>query len=436
MGLQGTSTAEWFERAGKVLVGGVSSGFRYWGPDDTMVIDRGEGAYVWDMDGKRYIDYQLGFGPIVLGHAEPSVVDAVVAAAKSGTTFAMTTAGEVEAAEKVQASVGYVEAMRFTNTGTEATMHAVRLARAVTGRDLVLKFEGCYHGAHDYVLFSTPGGPTDGLGSRRSPMPLQASSGIPAAIGPLVRTAPFNDIEAVARILADEGRSVAAILVEPALGNCFGIYPAPGFLEGLRDLATEHGCVLVFDEVKTGFRFALGGAEEVFGVAPDIGTFAKSMGNGFPVAAIGGRREVLDAWSEGGIVQAGTYSGNGIAAAAVSATIDVLSTGEPHARIDKVGRLLMEGLAAVCADRGVPAHVIGHPAMFGLVFSDEPPADFRDTADHDAGLYETVIRAMVRRGVMPNDDGLEPWFVSAAHTEEDAATTLQAFQEALEEALG
>ena len=435
MGLQGPRTADWFSRAKHTLVNGVSSGFRYWGDDDSLVIDRGEGAYVWDMDGNRYIDYQLGFGPVILGHGHPTVVAAVAEAAAAGTTFAMTTAREIAAAEKVAAVVPWVDALRFTNTGTEATMHALRLARAWTGRERFVKFEGCYHGAHDNVLFSTAGSPVRHLGSRRSPVPWQASSGIPSALRSLVRTVPFNDLEAVERLFGTEGHTISAFFVEPMMGNCFGLMPHDGFLEGVREICDEYGTVLVFDEVKTGFRMALGGAQEVFGVTPDLGTFAKSMGNGFPVAAIGGRREIMEAWAAGGVTQAGTYSGNGIAAAAAAATIDVLSTGEPFARIEKAGRAIMDGLKRITADQGVPAQILGHPSMVGLFFADEPPRDFRDTIRHDAARYESVVRGMIARGVMPVDDGLEPWFVSAAHGDEDVATTLFAFEEALADAL-
>ncbi len=436
MGLQGEKTAEWFARARASLVNGVSSQFRYWGDDDTLVIERGEGAYVYDMDGNRYIDYQCGFGPVVLGHGHPVVAQAVAEAAAAGTTFAMTTAREVEAAERFRTAVPWVDALRFTNTGTEATMHAIRLARGYTGRDVILKFEGQYHGVHDYVMFSTAGAPPTALGARYRPVPWQSSSGIPDAIRAFIRTLPFNDLDLVERLFRSEGHSIAAIIVEPMLGNAFGIMPEDGYLEGLRRICDEYGTVLIFDEVKTGFRIALGGAQEQFGVTPDLGTFAKSMGNGFPVAAIAGRGEVIEAWGKGGIAQAGTYSGNGVAVAAASATIDVLSTGEPYARMEKLGTTLMEGLGRICADRGVTAHLVGVPSMFAPVFSEEPPRDFRDAAHHNEELYEEVVAGMIHRGVMPVDDALEPWFLCAALSDEDVATTLAAFDEALAEATG
>jgi glutamate-1-semialdehyde 2,1-aminomutase len=334
------------------------------------------------------------------------------------------------------AALEWPDAMRFTNTGTEATMHAIRLARGLTGRDVVIKFEGQYHGMHDYVLFSTAGVPVEGLGSRFRPIALQSSSGIPESIRALVRTLPFNDLELAERAFKDEGHRIAAVIVEPMLGNAFGIMPLPGFLEGVRRLCDENGSLLIFDEVKTGFRVAVGGACECFGVRPDIGTYAKAMGNGYPVAAIAMTDAVADGWRASGIAQAGTYSGNGIGTAAAAATIDKLSTGEPHARIEKVGRSLMEGLEKVMAERGVEGRATGHPSMFSLFFGEGGMDEFRDTSKHDEHLYETVLFKMIDRGVMPCPDALEPWFVCAAHTDEDVAKTLQVFDESLAEALG
>jgi glutamate-1-semialdehyde 2,1-aminomutase len=300
----------------------------------------------------------------------------------------------------------------------------------------VVKFEGQYHGMHDYVLFSTAGVPVSGLGSRFRPIALQSSSGIPEAIRSLVRTLPFNDLELVERAFKDEGRRIAAVIVEPMLGNAFGIMPLPGFLEGLRKLCDENGSLLIFDEVKTGFRVAYGGACECFGVTPDIGTYAKAMGNGFPVAAIAMTDRVAAGWRASGIAQAGTYSGNGIAVAAASATIDKLATGEPHAQIEKIGRGLMEGIGRILADRGVEGKVTGHPSMFSVFLGEGDLDEFRDTSKHDEPLYEEILFGMIRRGVMPCPDALEPWFVCASHSDEDVATTLQVFDESLAEALG
>ncbi len=435
MGLQGTETKGWFDRANKALVNGVSSQFRYWGDDDTIVIDHGEGGHLYDMDGKRYIDFQLGFGPVILGHGDPAVSAAVADAVAEATSFAMTQRREVEAAERVLGALKWPERMRFTNTGTEATMHAIRLARGVTGRDLVLKFEGQYHGVHDYVMFSTASAPYGALGSRFRPVPVQSSSGIPDSIRTYIRTLPFNDLDLVESLFKSEGHRIAAVIVEPVLGNAFGLMPKDGFLEGLRKLTEDSGSALIFDEVKTGFRIAVGGANEYFGVTPDIGTYAKAMGNGVPVAAIATRGAYVDGWSKGGIAQAGTYSGNGIAAAAASATVDRLMTGEPLAAIEKTGTALMEGIEKVLADRGVESAVIGVPAMFSIYIGEGELVDYRDIARHDEDLYERLTMNMIGKGVMPCPDAKEPWFVCAAHTAEDVATSLQVFEESLGETL-
>ena len=436
MGLQGKETKAWFDRAKQVLVAGVSSSFRYWGEEDTPVFGRGEGAHVFDMDGRRYIDYMLGFGPVVLGHAHPHVTAAVAEAAADGVSFAATQRREIEAAEKLVKAVPWVERIRFTNTGTEATMHAIRLARAHSGRELIVKFEGAYHGAHDYLMFSTAGAPPTKLGSRRSPVPWQQSSGIPEAIRGLLRVVPFNDLEAVERLFRSAGHQIAALIVEPTLGNTFGIFPEPGFLAGLRRVCDDYETVLIFDEVKTGFRMGLAGAAGYFGVTPDLATYAKSLGNGFPVAAIAGTGDVMRGWEGGGAFQAGTYSGNSVSAAAAGATLDVLMTGEPYRRIDEVGRALMDGFAKILAGAGRAAHIVGHPSLFGLFLGEMPPREFRDLARHDADLYARIAYGMVRRGVMMVDDAVEPLFTSAAHSDEDVATTLSVFEEALREALG
>lgn len=436
MSLQGPSTAEWFERSKRVLVNGVSSQFRYWGDQDTLVISRGEGGHVFDSDGRDYIDYQLGFGPVILGHGDPYVSQAVADAAFRGNIYAMTQEIEVEAAEKVIAALGWPSQMRFTNTGTEATMHAIRLARGWSARDLVLKFEGGYHGSHDYVLFTTAGAPPAHLGSRLRPVPIQASSGIPEAIRSYIRTLPYNDIELLEEFFDDHGHDLAAVIVEPMAANFLGVLPEPGFLERLRELCTEHETVLIFDEVKTGFRLGLDGAVGAFGVTPDVGTYAKALGNGFPVAAIALNEEMADAWRMGGIFQAGTYSGNAVAVAAAKATIERLEDGSVFARINRTGQTLMDGLTTILADHGVAGSIVGHPSMFSVFVGEGRPTEYRDLVRHDARIYNNTVFAMIARGVMPCPDAKETWFICGAHDEEDVAKTLSVFEEAFTETLG
>ncbi|MEX1005298.1 MAG: glutamate-1-semialdehyde 2,1-aminomutase [Acidimicrobiia bacterium] len=433
--MRGPVTREWFRRAKAVLPNGVSSGFRYWGDDDTFVISHGSGAHVFDMDGNEYIDYQLGFGPVILGHGDPHVCDAVAEAATRGTTFAMTQKTEIEAAEKVLEALAWADRLRFTNTGTEATMGALRLARGWGARDLVLKFEGGYHGGHDALLFTTAGAPPEYLGSRLRPLKLPSSSGIPDSVKDHITTLPYNDIELAEEFFADHGRELAAVIVEPMAANFMGVTPAPGFLEALRRLCDEYDSVLIFDEVKTGFRMGLGGAVAEYGVVPDIGTYAKALGNGFPVAAIALNDRLVEGWELGGISQTGTYSGNGIAVAAASATIDRLADGTVYRHIHEIGTALMAGVQKTLGEHGLEGTVVGHPSMFSVYIGEGTPTEYRHVAGHDSRVYDATIMRMIEMGVMPCPDALETWFVCGSHTVEDVEVTLDAFDRALGEVL-
>lgn len=433
--MRGPVTREWFRRAQRVLPNGVSSGFRYWGDEETFVIDHGVGGHVFDMDGTEYIDYQLGFGPVILGHADEYVCDAVAAAARNGTTYAMTQRSEIEAAEKVLEALGWADRLRFTNTGTEATMGALRLARGWGARDLVLKFEGGYHGGHDALLFTTAGAPPEYLGSRLRPLKLPSSSGIPDSVKDHIKTLPYNDIELVEEFFQDHGRELAAVIVEPMAANFMGVPPEPGFLEALRRLCDAYDSVLIFDEVKTGFRMGLGGAVAEYGVIPDIGTYAKALGNGFPVAAIALNDRLAEGWQLGGISQTGTYSGNGVAVAAASATIDRLTDGTVYEQIHKVGTALMAGVQVILDKHGLEGTVVGHPSMFSLYIGEGTPTEYRDVAGHDSRVYDATVMRMIELGVMPCPDALETWFVCGAHTEDDVEVTLGAFDQALGEVL-
>jgi glutamate-1-semialdehyde 2,1-aminomutase len=427
-------TRQMFDRASKVIPYGVNSNFRYWGPDDTMVIERGQGAYIWDMDGRRYIDYRLAFGPVILGHAYPAVLDGVRSALERGNLFAWTTPLEIEAAERI-ARLGKVDKVRLTNTGSEATMHALRIARAYTGRERFIKFEGQYHGMVDYFMFSTASSAKQAIGSRRSPIVLAASSGIPKAISQYVTVLPYNDIERLESAVRGGWGDLAAIIVEPIMGNVASIMPQDGFLQSIRRLCDEYGIVMIMDEVKTGFRIARGGAQEYFGIRADLVTYAKAMGNGFPIAAIAGKEKVMMTVEPGHVAHGGTYSGNSVGAAAVIATLDLIESQPILESINKMGQLLMNGFGEILADADVPGVVTGVPAMFGILLgTDQTPRDFRDYVAGNAELYERMAMGLIRRGVQPDSDGREPWFLSYSHSEGDIADTLTAFEEALKEA--
>jgi len=434
MPLQQPKTKALYQRARSVIPYGVNSNFRYWGDDDTLVMTRGEGAYVWDADGRRYIDYRLGFGPVILGHAYPAVIAKVQEALQGGNVFAWTTPLEIEVAERV-ARMCKVDKVRLANSGTEATMHALRIARAYTGREKFIKFEGQYHGMADYFMFSTASTARGTVGSRRNPINVPATSGIPKGISEYVINLPFNDIERLEREVRGKWGELAAIIVEPIMGNVAGIMPRPGWLEKIRELCDEFGIVFIMDEVKTGFRIARGGAQEFFGVSADLVTFAKAMGNGFPIAAIAGREEVMMTVEPGQVAHGGTYAGNAIGVAAAAATLEILEREPILERINQRGQMLISGLGEILTDAGIPFAVMGVPSMFGMILgTDEPASDFREYLEGDAGLYERISMGLSQRGVQPDADGREPWFLSFSHSEQDISDTLAAFEDAVKEA--
>lgn len=422
-----------YARAVRSMPGGTSSNFRAWG-DDTVYVDRGKGGRVWDLDGNEFIDLRLGYGPVILGHADERVDEAVARAARKGVSFSLTTEEEVQVAELIKAMTGWVEMARMTVSGTEATMHAIRVARAHTRRDKIVKFEGQYHGMHDYALISVLPKDVSMLGERSNPVRLAWGRGIPQAITETVVPAPYNDVEVLRGIFEGNPGEIAAVIVEPVLGNAQGILPQPGFLAGVRALCDQFGAVLIFDEVKTGFRFARGGAAEYFGVTPDLATYAKAMGNGYPAAAFGGRREVMSVLPAD-VSHGGTYAGNRVAAAAAVATLTILRETDALETIRATGEAMQAGLGEILRRHSV-AHVFtGHPSMFGVVFAERQPTDYRGWADTDHELYDAVAKGMLARGAMPEPDSREPWFICAAHTGDDVLQTCEIFEEALRAAL-
>jgi glutamate-1-semialdehyde 2,1-aminomutase len=423
-----------FNRAMQVLAKGVSSNFRYWGPDTTPVISHGKGAKVWDADGNEFIDYRLGWGPIILGHADDRVNDAVSAAIQNGTTFAATTEMEVEVAEKLVIMIPGMEMLRFTNTGTEATMHALRVARGYTNREKFIKFEGQYHGAHDYVLFSTASSPISGLGPRKFPIPAQVGTGIPGKIKDYVIMLPFNDFEAVESAVKKHHSDIAAMMIEPCLGNISGLEPASSFLAHLRKLCDEYNIVMIFDEVKTGFRLANGGAREAYSVIPDISTYAKSLGNGYPVAAFGGKKEVMEIIGSPGVTHAGTFGANGASMAAAKAVLEILSSSPVLNKLAERGKRLKAGLDAILTNADIPHIMTGHPNMQGFILTDKPVNDVRDLAHHDEDLYSKITSHLYKNGCWPEEDAREPWFLCEAHTDDIIDETLNKFQDAVKAA--
>jgi glutamate-1-semialdehyde 2,1-aminomutase len=408
-----------YERASRRLPGGTDSNFRAWG-EDTIYVDRGAGGRVWDIDGNEFIDLRMGYGPVILGHGDPRVDDHVSERMRRGVSFSLTSEDEVRAVELLCELNGWLDMARLTVSGTEATMHAMRVARAYTGRDRIVKFEGQYHGVHDYALISVAPDDMAELGDADNPVRLAWGRGIPGPVADTIIPARYNDIAFLRRLFEREGQDIAAIIVEPVLGNAQAILPEPGFHAAMRALTEEFGILLIFDEVKTGFRLARGGAAEFFGVTPDLATYAKAMGNGYPVAAFGGRREIMEVLPDK-VSHGGTYAGNRVAAAAAVRTLEIIRDTDVLGTIARTGETIQAGIRDIIESKGVPFQFTGVPAMFGIMFTDRPVTEYRHWADTDHDLYDEVAVGMLPRGAMPEPDSREPWFLCEAHAEGDIA---------------
>jgi glutamate-1-semialdehyde 2,1-aminomutase len=423
-----------YRRALETMPGGTDSNFRAWG-ESTIYVDRGKGGLVWDMDGNEFVDLRMGYGPVILGHGDARVDDFVNERMRKGVSFSLTSEEEIEAMELVKELTGWVDKARMTVSGTEATMHAMRIARAYTGREKIVKFEGQYHGVHDYALISV--GPDDmsELGDADAPVALAWGRGIPGAVAETIIPARYNRIDRLRTLFEQRGSEIAAVIVEPVLGNAQGIMPQEGFHREMRALTKEFGILLIFDEVKTGFRFAKGGAAEYFGITPDLATYAKAMGNGYPAAAFGGTADVMSVLPDK-VSHGGTYAGNRVAAAAAVATLRILRDTNALETIHATGRTIQAGLKEILDPVGIPYHFTGHPSMFGIMFREEVASEYRDWATTDHELYDAIAIGMHARGAMPEPDSREPWFVCEAHADADIIDrVLTSFEDSLAAAL-
>ena len=422
-------SSEIMSRARSLFPGGVNSpvrAFRGVG-GEPVVVERGEGARIWDVDGKEYLDFVLSWGPLVLGHASPIVLEALTEAMQKGTSFGMPTELEVQLGDLVRQRMSHIEMMRFVSSGTEATMSAVRLARAFTGRDALLKFEGCYHGHADSFLVRA--------GSGVATLGLPDSPGVPAELAALTLTAPFNDLDAARDLTRKNAGKIAAIIVEPVVGNSGFIPPVAGFLEALRSLADDIGALLIFDEVMTGFRIAPGGARQRYGVSADLTTLGKVIGGGLPVALYGGRREIMERVAPTGpVYQAGTLSGNPLAMAAGVATLKAL-TPALHSKIEKKTTTLVEGLQTIADDLGVPFVAGCAGSMWGFFFSSKAVRNFADAKESDVNMFRRFFHAALARGIYLAPSAFEACFMSAAHSDEDIATALDKMRDAMRAAI-
>jgi len=422
-------SAKLFDRAKRVLPGGVNSpvrAFRAVG-GTPFFVSHAEGSKLFDVDGKSYVDYVCSWGPLILGHAHAAVLDAVRTAADRGWTYGAPCEAEVELAEEVRRRMPSLEMVRFVNSGTEATMAAVRLARAATGRDLIVKFEGCYHGHADGFLVKA--------GSGVATLGLPDSPGVPAALASLTLTAPFNDARAVADLFRAHAGRIAAVIVEPYVGNAGFISPDSDFHPALRGVCDQYGALLIFDEVMTGFRVAAGGAQERLGVTPDLTTLGKIIGGGFPVGAYGGRADLMKRIApEGPVYQAGTLSGNPVAMAAGLATIREASRPGFYEALEQRTERLTNGLREMAMRHDVPV-TVGHAgSMWGLYFTEGPVRNYADAKTIDTALFARWHRAALARGVFLAPSAFEAGFVSAAHTEADIDLTIGELDAALGEA--
>ena len=422
-----TSSHELIERARLHIPGGVNSPVRAFNGvgGDPVFFERAAGACLYDVSGRSYIDYVGSWGPMIAGHSNPAIIAAVQEAVNKGLSFGAPSAAEVTMAESLCELIDGMDMVRMVNSGTEATMSAIRVARAATGRDRILKFEGCYHGHADAFLVKAGSGALT-LGVPNSP-------GVPSACADLTLTVPYNDLEAVKSCFAEQGDEIACLIVEPVAGNMNCIPPLEGYLQGLRELCDQHGVLLIFDEVMTGFRVALGGAQAYYGVTPDLSTFGKVIGGGMPVGAFGGKREFMELVAPSGpVYQAGTLSGNPVAMAAGLATLEQIKVPGFYETLSEKTRMLTEGLQDQADFYGVPFTTTRVGGMFGLYFSSEKQiVNFEQSGAVDVDKFKRFFHAMLERGVYLAPSAYETGFVSSAHTEEHISATIDAARESL-----
>lgn len=424
--LKTSKSEEIFAAAQKLMPGGVSSPVRAFKSvgGQPIVFDHVKGAYIWDVDGNQYIDYVGTWGPAICGHAHPEVIAALHEALEKGTSFGAPSYQENILAEMVIDAVPSIEMVRFVNSGTEACMSVLRLMRAFTGREKIIKFEGCYHGHADMFLVKA--------GSGVATLGLPDSPGVPKTTTSNTLTAPYNDLEAVKALFAENPDEIAGVILEPVVGNAGFIVPDAGFLEGLREITQEYGALLVFDEVMTGFRIAYGGAQEKFGIKPDLTTLGKVIGGGLPVGAYGGRKDIMSMVAPSGpMYQAGTLSGNPLAMTAGIKTLELLQKPGVYEKLDKITQKLTNGLLNVAKETGHAVYGGSISAMFGMFFTGEPVHNYEDAKKSDSAKFGRFHRGMLEKGIYLAPSQFEAGFTSLAHTDEDIDRTIEAARDVL-----
>lgn len=426
MGFQDKRSKEAFAKARKIIPGGVNSPVRAFKSvgREPVFIERGEGAHLWDIDGNSYLDYVLSWGPLILGHAHPEVVDAIKRAAERGASYGAPTEIETELAEEVLKAYPSMEMVRMVNSGTEATMSALRLARGVTGRDKIVKFEGCYHGHADSLLIKA--------GSGALTFGVPTSPGVPLSIASNTISAQYNDLEGLKEIFQQQGETIAAVILEPVAGNMGVVLPEPGFLKGLRELTLQYGTLLIFDEVMTGFRVSYGGVQARFNIDPDLTCLGKIIGGGLPVGAYGGKLKYMEQIAPSGpIYQAGTLSGNPLAMSAGLVTLRLLQKQGVYDELERKTLRLAEGLKTIAQDFQIPVSINSVGAMFSAFFTDQPVKDFKSACTSNGELFAAFFRGMLERGIYLAPSQYEAVFLSTAHTDGNIEYTLEQAREVL-----
>jgi len=417
---------ELFEKARSLMPGGVSSPVRAFKAvgGDPIIVSRAKGSRLWDVEGKEYIDFLMSWGPLILGHAHPKVVEAVKEQSQNGLSYGLTNPYEIELAELVASCMPSVEMVRFVSSGTEATMSAIRLARGYTGKKYVVKFEGCYHGHGDALLVSA--------GSGVATLGIPGTPGVPEEVARLTLVIPYNNTEALEEVFKRYGEDIACVIVEPVAGNMGVVLPKPGFLEAIRDLTKRYGALFICDEVITNFRLSKGGAQEVFNVEPDITCMGKILGGGMPLGAYGGRREIMEKVApEGPIYQAGTLSGNPLSMVAGIATIRELLSLDPYQELERLTKKLTDGLSKILSDKGIAHRINQIASMFTVFFTDREVYDYESAKSSNTELFGRFFRALLKEGVLIPPSQFEAWFLSTAHQEEDIDLALERIDRAI-----
>ena len=430
MGRTLTRSNRHFRKAVQKLPLGVSSNFRYWGPDKTIYAERGRGGRIWDIDGNEYIDYRLGYGPSILGYADPRVDQAAREGIEVGGVFALSTEREYDVARRISKMVPAAELVRFSNSGTEAVMAALRLAKAYNGKDSHIIVEGGYHGVFDAVLWYVE--MEDWDPSMGDP-PVEADSyGVPVMMKKLAYFTPLNDANYLEDVLKKHHDSIGAFLIEPMMGNCCSITATREYVQAARELCAKYDVIMIVDEVKTGFRVARGGVQELMGIRADLCTFAKAVGNGYPISVVAGREDIMRQVGDG-VVHGGTYTCHSVALAAAEKTLEILDETDALETVAAYGTALQDGMGKILDARGIPHSFVGHPSMGGLFFNETPPSNYRDWLDSDYTFYDTMAPELHELGVLCEPDSREPWFICEAHAKDDSlAQTLAGFERAVD----